>query len=119
MSKLGVIELNDGKKLFVEMEPLSDDEITAKLPSQGKRPSDLPAGAEPTGVLEDMGDALAQMRDNIEILANRVQEALAESKPSEWSVEINIGFKGKTSPIPFIVEGSADAALKVTATWKK
>ena len=118
MSEIGVIELEGGKKLFVEMEPLNEEQSQA-LPTNRRRPSDLPAGAEPTGVLEDMGDALAQMRDNIEILANRVQEALAESKPSEWSVEINIGFKGKTSPIPFIVEGSADAALKVTATWKK
>ena len=118
MSEIGVIELEGGKKLFVEMEPLNEEQSQA-LPSNHRRISDLPADAEPVGVLEDMGDALAQMRDNIEILANRVQEALAKSQPSEWSVEINIGFKGKTRPIPFIVEGSADAALKVTATWKK
>ncbi len=118
MGKPGIIELEGGKRLYVEMEPL-DETWEAALSPTARRPSDLPAGAEPTGLLEDMGDALAQMRENIEILANRVQEALAESKPSEWSVEIHIGFKGKTRPIPFIVEGSADAALKVTATWKK
>ncbi len=83
MREIGIIELEGGKKLFVEMEPLDENTAAALAPPTRRRPSDLPAGAEPTGVLEDMGDALAQMRDNIEILAKRVQEALAESKPSE------------------------------------
>ena len=98
MGKPGIIELEGGKRLYVEMEPL-DETWEATLAPSTRRPSDLPAGAEPTGVLEDMGDALAQMRENIEILASRVQEALANSEPSEWSVEFHIGFKGKTRPL--------------------
>ncbi|MGH8581567.1 MAG: CU044_2847 family protein [Gammaproteobacteria bacterium] len=123
MSELGIIELEGGQRLFIEVEALPDEEqrrLAASIP-QGTRghPADLPPGAEPTGVREEIIDALGQMRENIRTLAGEVHQALQEHKPQEWSLEFSIGFKGKANPIPFIVQGEAHAALKVTATWKE
>ena len=33
-------------------------------------------------------------------------------------VEVNLGFKGKTG-LPFVAEGEANGAVKVSATWKR
>jgi hypothetical protein len=41
------------------------------------------------------------------------------ANPDEWSVEMNIGFKGKATPIPYIASGELDGGIKITATWKK
>ena len=119
MSELGVIKTKDGKRLFVEVEELRPGELDAVE----QRPSDLPDGAELTGVgkraVEEVQDGLAQLRDNIELMAEQVHQAFQARKPQEWTMEVSIGFKGKVNPIPFIAGGEADAALKVSATWKE
>jgi hypothetical protein len=79
----------------------------------------LPEGAEPTGTRDYISDALKMLRTNIIAVASEINEAIADTSPEEWAVEINIGFKGKTTPIPVIVSGAAEASLKVTAKWKK
>ncbi len=52
-------------------------------------------------------------------MAQTVQEGLREYQPDEWTLEINMGFKGKASPIPVILSGEAQGGIKVTAKWKK
>ncbi|MCP4134935.1 MAG: hypothetical protein GY754_28430, partial [bacterium] len=37
----------------------------------------------------------------------------------EWTLELNIGFKGKANPVPVILSGESNAAIKVTAKWFK
>lgn len=120
MSELGIIKLKNGQRLFIEVEELQGEEQQRLITERGanRRLADLPPGAEPTGVMEDVIDALGQMRENIRTLATEVHQAFQENKPQEWTLEFSIGFKGKANPIPFIVQGEANAALKVTATWK-
>ena len=62
--------------------------------------------------------ALALSLIHIKALARTVQSALVDVQPSEWSIEINLGFKGKAG-IPFITEGEANGAVKVVAKWVK
>ncbi|OAI13508.1 MULTISPECIES: CU044_2847 family protein [Methylomonas] len=68
--------------------------------------------------LDDIVDAAEQIRGTIKALAKTVQGALAESQPKEWTLEINLGFKGSAG-IPFLAEGEANGAVKVTAKWQK
>lgn len=114
MSEIGVIRLDNGRVIYVEMEqthvPVSDGNLL---------PSDLPEGAEPTAAGDKIIDALKALRENIQVMAEMVQESLRAHQPEEWSVEINIGFKGKTSPIPVILSGETQGGIKVTAKWKR
>jgi hypothetical protein len=52
-------------------------------------------------------------------MARNVHASLAEHSPHEWAMEVSIGFKGETQPIPVIVTGSATGSVKVTAKWKR
>jgi hypothetical protein len=124
MSEFGIITLDDGQRLLVEVdEDISEEDqqrlAAGKAASATARTADLPPGAEPTGIKEDIADALAQLRSNIQVIANQVHQALKDHKPQEWSLEFSIGFKGKANPLPFILQGEANSAIKVTATWKE
>lgn len=79
----------------------------------------LPEGAELTGFKDRAVDTLKSLRANIIAVASEVNAAFAASAPEEWSVEVNIGFKGKVNPVPVIVSGEAEASLKVVAKWKR
>jgi hypothetical protein len=79
----------------------------------------IPEGAEPTGTKEFVFDTMGSLRSSIAAMASTAAAAFAESAPAEWSVEINIGFKGKSTPIPVILSGEANTSLKVIAKWKK
>lgn len=75
-------------------------------------------GLEDVNALDDIVDAAEQIRGTIKALAKTVQTALVESQPKEWTLEINLGFKGSAG-IPFLAEGEANGAVKVTAKWQK
>jgi Holliday junction resolvasome RuvABC endonuclease subunit len=85
----------------------------------GWQPSDMDAGDSPVGIKSQIVDTLETLQDNIQTLAETVHQSLQAHQPDEWSLELNIGFKGKTSPIPVILSGEASGAIKVTAKWKK
>jgi hypothetical protein len=68
--------------------------------------------------LDDVVDAGKQFHSTVKVLASTLQTALKESQPDEWTLEINLGVKG-TAGIPFITQGEANGAVKVTAKWKK
>lgn len=73
---------------------------------------------EDVNALDEIKDAADQVHSTIKALCNTVQSALSEAKPNEWSLEINLGFKGSAG-IPFITEGEANGAVKITAKWTK
>lgn len=73
---------------------------------------------EYTSATSELIDAGERIRSTISALAATVQQALVGAKPAEWGVEITIGFKGKAG-IPFIAEGEANGAVKVSAKWKR
>lgn len=73
---------------------------------------------EDINALDTVKEAGSQVHETIKVLSKTVQSALADAQPDEWSIEINLGFKGKTG-IPFIAEGEANGTVKVIAKWKK
>lgn len=82
-------------------------------------PADLPPGAEPTGLFDDAIIGGRLLQETIANTAQSVYDSLQEMQPDEWSVELNIGFKGKATIIPILVSGEGNGSLKVTAKWKK
>ena len=62
---------------------------------------------------------MAVLKSNIEGMANTVYDSFKAHQPEEWSLELNIGFKGKVNPIPVILSSEASGSVKVTAKWKK
>lgn len=79
---------------------------------------DASNGYEDTSAADKLAKAGEQVRITISALATTVHAALDAVKPDEWAIEINLGFKGKAG-IPFLSEGEANGAIKVTAKWKR
>lgn len=96
-----------GKTILVEI---------ADLPVEGGAgPSER---FENTSVREKVGDLADSIRDLVEVVTAPARAAFAGSQPEEWAIELNIGFKGE-SGLPFVAKGEANAAVKITAKWKK
>ena len=74
-------------------------------------------GLEDVNALDDVVDAAASIRGAVSSLCETIQAALAENPPKEWTLELNLGFKGKGG-IPFLAEGEANGAVKITAKWQ-
>lgn len=103
-----------GKTIYIEVTEVKLYQ-TATLPvasGQG-----LPPYVGFTSTQDNVVAAGETVRDIIAALAETVQQGLTHVKPDEWQLEVNIGFKGQTR-IPFLAEGEANGAVKVTATWK-
>lgn len=107
------LHLEDGEKIFVAVEVLEDINISFNSIS------DLPPGAEPTGIIDDSLMSAYLLKAYIKSMAKSTKEALKDMNPDEFSVELSIGFVGKTNPIPVIAGADIQGGIKVTATWKK
>ena len=114
MSIIHKLLLPDGTSIYVESE-----EVDLPKSSNGTTSIDLPYGAEHVGAVDNMLNAMDILKNTIASTANTVHKSLQEAKPDEWSVELSIGFKGKTTPIPVILSGESDVAIKVLVKWKK
>lgn len=109
----------NGGVIYIEI-PDADLEFLENNASHERNSgANLPEGAELTSAQTRIVDTLKALRQSISAVATEVSEAFVEAAPTEWAVEINIGFKGKVNPIPVIVSGGAEASLKVVAKWKK
>ena len=73
---------------------------------------------ENTSVREKVGDLADSIRDLVEVVTAPARAAFEGSQAEEWAIELNIGFKGETG-WPFVAKGEANAAVKITAKWKK
>jgi hypothetical protein len=111
MIRIKPLTLDDGSRILVEVEQ-ADVPLAAPTDS-------LPTGAEPAGIGGELDDPMALMRNSIGAMARNVHASLAEHAPHEWAMEVSIGFKGETQPIPVIVTGSATGSVKVIAKWKR
>lgn len=121
MSEVKAIKTGDNQYIYVEVDAELDDSKLPKSKSgveKGWQPP-LPDGASPCGPVDDAIDALKSLQQSIKTLAETMHESFQTHQPEEWSLELNIGFKGKANPIPVILSGEASGAIKVTATWKK
>ena len=89
----------------------------SEVDQQGGKPEDADR-FEDVDALNKVKEAGSKVHDTIKALSTTVRSALDSAEPDEWSLEINLGFKGKAG-IPFITEGEANGAVKVIAKWKR
>jgi hypothetical protein len=102
--------LIDGQPILVEVADLEVEGQTAATRGGGR--------FQYTDATDKIGDMKDRLDHLVQVLATPVQNALKGAGADEWTVEISIGFKGETG-LPFIASGEANAALKVSAKWKK
>ena len=77
----------------------------------------LPSHMEYSSLQDKMVSAGDAVRDTIAALAETVHQGIAHLAPDEWKMEVTLGFKGETG-IPYVAEGEANGAVKVSVTWK-
>jgi hypothetical protein len=95
MIRIKPLTLDDGSQVLVEVEH-----------------ADLPGDAGAADTLQAMQHAIAGM-------AHSVQTSFGDAAPREWTMELGIGFKGDSRPVPVIVAGSSSGSIKITARWKR
>ncbi|TXH70727.1 MAG: hypothetical protein E6Q83_04195 [Thiothrix sp.] len=88
-------KLDDGTTIYVKVDA---DKLPSLVTAQTNLPSDLPPGAEPTGIGSTMIDTAKLLNQTISGTAKSVLDSLQALQPDEWSVEINIAFKGERPP---------------------
>jgi hypothetical protein len=74
--------------------------------------------AERGAIVDKVRDVGEDLRTLLGAVTRPVRDALASSQPEEWSVELNLGFKGEAG-IPCLTKGEANGSIKITAKWKK
>jgi hypothetical protein len=112
------LEDDDAGYLFVE---ISDPQFTPSLNTA--RPETGPPGFEQTGMAENLASAvmlktMPLLRGTLRTLSKNIRAGFADTPPETWQVELSIGFQGALA-IPVLLKDGAQAALKITATWKK
>ena len=101
----------DGVTLWVEV----DDEVLPAAPGvAGARGGVVERGA----VADRVRDVGADLRGLLSSITTPVREALEKTGLEEWSVELNLGFKGEAG-IPCLTKGEANGSVKITAKWKR
>lgn len=113
------ITLDDGTTIYIQADESSQDlsNLIQKSEQPDYTPSDLPDGAEATGLIEDMIIGSKMLRETIEGTAKTVRESLSALKPDEVEVELNIGFESNDKTlISYIAKG--EGSVKITAKWK-
>jgi hypothetical protein len=97
-----------GQTILVEVIDLT---VEGQTPGAGGR-------FEDTSATDKLGDMGGRVSDLLKAMTTPVQAALKAAAADEWTLEVCLGFKGETG-VPFIASGEANAAVKVTAKWKK
>ncbi len=118
MSEIKPIKLANGL-LYVETEDVDLPPLPEEKKPTGTEFEDTPEDAELVGFKEDIQETAVMLRSMISALATDVAQSLRKAAPAEWTLEFNIGFKGKTTPIPILLSSEANAAIKLTAKWKQ
>lgn len=101
----------DGVTLWVEV----DDEV---LPAAPGAPGGRPGLVERGAVADRVRDIGGDLRGLLGSITKPVREALEQAQPEEWSIELNLGFKGEAG-IPCLTKGEANGSVKITAKWKR
>jgi hypothetical protein len=101
-------------EVTVGNEPLWLEVVAIGPPAAG---GPTPAGVTPAdllGKLESIGSAAGEACTT---LFDKLHSALTGVKPDEITVEFGLALGGEAS-VPFVAKGTAEAAFKVSATWK-
>lgn len=105
---LKTVTLN-GQSILIEV---------ADLKAEGEIRAESADGFEDTSLADRIHDMKDRLDPILRALAVPVQAVMQTAGAAEWSLEVNIGFEGEAG-IPFVANGKANAAVKVSATWKK
>jgi hypothetical protein len=62
--------------------------------------------------------AAEDIREHLEAVSRPVVAAMRAVQPDSCTVEFSLGIKG-TTKVPVVLSGEANAAFKVSLTWKK
>jgi hypothetical protein len=122
VAELIPVKTRTGRTFFVEAMDGPEEPVVAargglaEPHDQGR--ADLPRQSEPVSAFDNLTSGLDGLTDGIAEVLDSVRSALLKHTPSSSKVEISIGFKGKVSPIPVIVSGEGNAAIKLTLEWK-
>ena len=103
-----------GATWYVEIKD-TDRVSTPPNPDPGRVPSD----AQLIGAEDRLRDALAGLKGMLDTTATLASEAISKHAPAAIEIELNVGFTGKTSPVPFLVGAEAEASMKIKVTWKR
>ena len=105
-----------GQSVLVEIQPSTpDDELPAEV-SHSSQVGGVPM--EEVSVAQDLADAGQRIRSIVTAVTAPVASAMDAIGADEWGLELSLGFKGGAG-IPFLANGEANGALKVSAKWKK
>ena len=113
MKKIVPLRTSDQNVVYVEMDEIEFLGPAKKAPHENAI-SDQPEGSELTSAAEQAIDALKSLKGGLTDIAETIKDAIAASAPAAWKLEVNVGFKGKTSPIPILLSGEANAKSQVT-----
>ncbi|MDD1517934.1 MULTISPECIES: CU044_2847 family protein [Bradyrhizobium] len=118
MKTIVPLSASNGAQFYVEVEDSEADNWVAR--SEPRSPlSDQPEGSELTSAAGDAFEAMSSLQEGLRDVIAKIHSALTDSAPSSWKLELNVGFKGKTSPIPVLLSGEANATLKLQLEWKR
>lgn len=113
MSKIRNLNQGGEYPLYVEVDD-GDIEVTVSP----NKPNDTDNSINITSAEDNIVNSMTWLKSNISTLTSGIRDAMDSSKPDEWSLDFNIGFKGEAG-IPLITKGEANAALRVNVKWKR
>lgn len=93
-------------------------DISEEPAGHSRHSADLLDGAQETSATDKVRDIAMAISETIRSASAVVHQAFIKNPPAEWTLEINIGFKGTLQIIPVLLSSSSEGALKVTAKWK-
>lgn len=110
-----------GQPVLVDVTPEAPED---RLPAAADAPPAATVGRgrdnvryEGVSLAQDAVDAAHRIESTVRAVVTPIQQAVKGFGPSEWTVELSFGFKGGAG-IPFLVNGEASGAVKVSAKWK-
>jgi hypothetical protein len=118
MKRVVPLKTSDQNTVYVEVEEGGIEELQLRPEGRSGSITDRPRGSELTSAATDALEAMTSLQAGLRDIVGKIASAISPSNPSTWKLEVSIGFKGKTAPIPVILSGEADAALKLQIEWK-
>ena len=106
------------QSVLIEVVPVQSED---HLPATEVRRSAVNRGGvemENVSVGSDLVDAAQRIEATVAAVVSPVATAMKSINADEWTVELSFGFKGGAG-IPFVVNGEANGAVKVSAKWKR
>jgi hypothetical protein len=111
--------LINGQPVLVEVVPQTEgDRLPAEAaPAAAPRAGRGNVDYEEVSLASDLVEAAGRIKSTLSAVLSPIQQAGEGFTVSEWTVELSFGFKGGAG-IPFLVNGEANGAIKVSAKWK-